>query len=135
MLRRKAHRLTTTLFVVVALLFSQLALASYICPEPTKTFTMDAAPGEPCEGMGMAADGGMVMDLEQPVLCLQHCANAPQSFDPPQVPAVNLPAIVQELVVPQLLDAGLGASAVYAEAGRTRPPPDPLFLSTLRLRV
>ena len=32
MTRRRLHRLTTTLLVVMSLLFSQLALANYVCP-------------------------------------------------------------------------------------------------------
>lgn len=137
MVRRSAQRLTTTFFVVLSLLFSQLALANYVCPPaaPAQSapMAMEIAPGEPCESMGMA--DGMPMDQEQPVLCHQHCVNAPQSFDPVQVPAVSLPAVVQVLVVPLLLDANAGESVVFAHAGRERPPPDPLFLSTLRLRV
>ena len=135
MFKRHAHRLTTTFFVVLSLMFSQLALANYVCPPafmaPTPApMAMEMAGGEPCESMDMAA-----MDQEQAVLCHQHCANAPQSFDPVQVPALSLPAVVQVLVVPVLLDAGTSESVLFAHAGRERPPPEPLFLSTLRLRV
>lgn len=134
MFKGRAHRLATTFFVVLALLFSQLALAQYVCPSaPSQSedmAVMEMAPGEPCEGMGVAQDQG------QPVLCHQHCANAPQSFDPVQVPSVSLPAVVLVLVVPALLDdADASESALTADAGQARPPPDPLFLSTLRLRV
>ena len=94
---------------------------------------MEMAPGEPCEGMEMA--GGKGMDQEQPVLCHQHCVDAPQSFDPVQVPAVSLPAVVQVLVVPLVMDAGATELVTSAQVGAERPPPDPLFLSTLRLRV
>lgn len=136
MFKRHVRRLTTTVFVVLSLLFSQLALANYACPKSAQSSPatpMQMASGEPCESMGMAP--GKVMDQEQVVLCHQHCANAPQSFDPVQVPALSLPAVVQVLVVPVLLDAGACDSVVSAQAGRERPPPDPLFLSTLRLRV
>jgi hypothetical protein len=137
MFRRSAHRLTTTLVVVLSLLFSQLALASYLCPAGAdaqgESMVMEMAPGQPCEGMDMAS--GKAMDQEQPVLCHQHCVNAPQPFDPIQAPVVSLPAVVQVLVVPLLMDAGAIESVVFAHAGRERPPPDPLFLSTLRLRV
>lgn len=96
---------------------------------------MEMAPGEPCETMAKAMDAGKAMDQEQPVLCHQHCVNAPQSFDPVQVPAVSLPAVVLVLVVPALLDAAAAAAAMTFDGGMARPPPDPLFLSTLRLRV
>lgn len=136
MLRRSVERLTTTFLVVLSLLFSQLALANYVCPElPQKGQmpVMQMASGESCEGMGV--DAGKPMDPEQPGLCYQHCSNAPQSVDPVQVPVVSLPAVVQVLLVPLGLDVVDAESAHFAEVGRARPPPDPLFLSTLRLRV
>ena len=137
MVRRSAQRLTTTVLVVLSLLFSQLALANYVCPPaasaPDASMAMQMGSGEPCESMDMAA--GRPIDQEQPALCHQHCANAPQSFDAVQVPAASLPAVVQVLVVPVLLDAVGALAARFAETGRARPPPDPLFLSTLRLRV
>ena len=129
MFSRTARRLSTTILVVLSLLSSQLALANYICPTGSgeRQAVMEMAPGEPCEGMAS--------DQDQPALCYQHCANVPQSFDPVQVPTVSLPAVVQVLVVPLLLDADASESVAFAEVGRERPPPDPLFLSTLRLRV
>ncbi|MDB5893482.1 MAG: hypothetical protein JWQ88_1013 [Rhodoferax sp.] len=134
MVRRRAHRLTTTLIVVFALLFSQLALANYACPADriavASTTAMEMAPGVPCESMDME------MDKSQPVLCHQHCLNAPQSFDSVQLPALSLPPVVQVLFVAVALDAATAdASVRHATDHPSRPPPDPLFLSTLRLRV
>ncbi len=129
MFSRTTRRLSTIVLMVLSLLFSQLALANYICPtgKPSEQVVMEMAPGEPCEGMAS--------DQAQPVLCLQHCTKAPQSFDPVQVPTVSLPAVVLVLLVPEVLDNEASESAVMADAGQARPPPDPLFLSTLRLRV
>jgi hypothetical protein len=131
MVRRSVRRFTTSFLVVLSLLFSQLALANYICPPGTAgdmaQAVMEMAPGEPCEGMAS--------DQDQPALCYQHCANVPQSFDPVQVPSVSLPAVVLVLIVPTLLDAGASDAVLTADTGQARPPPDPLFLSTLRLRV
>jgi hypothetical protein len=134
MVQRSVHRLTTTFLLVVSLLFSQLALANYVCPPGAEAATMvsDMPSGEPCESMALAA--GEAMDEEQPVLCHQHCLNAPQSFEA-QAPVVSLPAVVQVLLVPLLTDAGARRSVAFAHAGRERPPPAPLFLSTLRFRV
>ena len=133
MFRHRLQRLGTTVFVVGALLFSQLALASYVCPlegEPASAApAMEMAPGQPCEGMAGVPEQG------QPVLCHQHCQNAPQSFDPMHPPVASLPAVLHVLAVPLNLDAAAVQSAVYAAVGEARPPPDPLFLSTLRLRV
>lgn len=141
MFRRSGLRLATTLLVLFSLLFSQLALASYACPGfASKIAAMPDMPGaqmpsgEPCE-MGMASGGAVGQDPEQPVLCHQHCSDAPQSPDKGEVPSLGMPAVVQVLVVPPVLDASVSASFAFAQAVRERPPPEPLFLSTLRLRV
>ena len=137
MVRPSTHRLITTLLVVLLLLFSQLVLANYACPGPAPAAgempAMQMALGEPCELMDAATHSKM--DQQQPLLCHQHCADAPQSFDGVHAPAVTLPAVVQVLLVPHLLDAGETASVGFAQSVRERPPPHPLFLSTLRLRV
>ena len=127
MFRLPFHRCMTAFAVVLALLFSQLALASYVCPgaaDATAMAEMMAA-GEPCDGM----------DSAQPVLCHQHAADMSLSFEPVKVATPSLPAIVQVLVVPLLMEAQLAAATPIAVAPELRPPPDPLFLSTLRLRV
>lgn len=135
MYRRQARRLNTTIFVVFALLFSQLALANFVCASqltqaaPGAVSAMEMAPGTPCEEMAGDSDRG------QSVLCHQHCTNAPQSADPINVLTVSLPAVLHEFVVPLVLDAGADESAIHADVGQFRPPPDPVFLSTRRLRV
>ena len=58
MFRCQARRLTTTMFVVFVLLFSQLALANYSCTfqaaqaAPVAMGAMEMAPGMPCGEMG-----------------------------------------------------------------------------------
>lgn len=128
MFRRPIQRLATTAVVLLSLLFAQLALAGYACPAGTggEQAVMEMAPGQPCQGM--AADG------DQPALCHQHCADAAQSFDPVKLPTASLPAVVLMLIVPSVLDAD-EASVASDRADASRPPPDPIFLSTLRLRV
>jgi len=127
MFRRRIQRFMTALAVVLSLLFSQLALASYVCPGAADATAMAElmAAGEPCEGM----------DTAQPVLCHQHAANMALSFEPLKLATPSLPAIVQVLVVPLLLEAQLAAAIPVAAVPELRPPPDPVFLSTLRLRV
>ena len=126
---RAIHRLTTTLLVVLSLLFSQLALAAYICSTDQKACgamtAMEMHGEEPCEGM----------DAAHPALCFQHCSEAPQTFDPLKVPAVSLPAVVQVLVVPLVIDLDGTREKVAVSRTPNHPPSDPLFLSTLRLRV
>ena len=127
MLRRRLHRLSTTLIVVLSLLFSQLALASYVCPQEVGAAAMAAMvqAGQPCEGM----------DTQQPALCHEHSANPAKTFEAVKLPAVVLVAVIQVLELPFVLDA-LEAHAVPATASsEVHPPPDPLFLTTLRFRV
>jgi hypothetical protein len=127
MLRRPIHRLTAALVVVMSLLFSQLAMANYSCPaaaNPAAMATMMAT-GAPCAGM----------DAAQPALCHQQATGAPQSFEVVKVPVPSLPMVIQVLQLPLVLDAAEAVALPPADAPEARPPPDPLFLSTLRLRV
>ena len=127
MLRRRIHRLTTAFCVVLSLLFSQLALASYVCPEQTEVAAMSEvmASGMPCEGM----------DMDQPALCAEHSSSAAQSFESAKAPTPSLPMVVQVLEVPLALDACAARAVPGAATPEAQPPPEPLFLSTLRLRV
>jgi hypothetical protein len=125
--RRPAHRLAAALFVVMSLLFSQLAMANYSCPAVAKPAAMaeKMASGAPCEGM----------DAAQPALCHQHATGAPQSFEAVKVPVPSLPIVIQVLQLPLVLDAAEAVAVPAADTPEARPPPDPLFLATLRLRV
>jgi hypothetical protein len=115
------------LFVVIALLFSQLALASYVCPGLSADEQMSEAmaSGLPCDGD----------DPELPVLCHQHATDPSQSFEMAKLAAPSLPAVVQMLIVPTLLDWARPLPLPFGERPEAQPPPDPLFLQTLRLRV
>lgn len=125
--RRSIHRLTTAFFVVLSLLFSQLALANYVCPEQQDLSAMAEmmASGMPCEGM----------DMDQPALCAEHSSGAPQSFETVKVPNVSVPMVVQVLELPLELEANAARAVPVVATPEAQPPPDPLFLSTLRLRV
>ena len=125
MLRRSAHRVITMSFMVLSLLFAQLALASYACPAGTAAMAEMMVAGQPCEGM----------DEAQPTLCHQHATGTAQSFEAVKLPAASQPAIVQVLVLPLALDADESSAVPRAASAEARPPPDPIFLSTLRLRV
>lgn len=127
MLRRHCHRLTTAFCVVLSLLFSQMALASYVCPGQPDAAAMAAMAeaGIPCEGM----------DPTQPVLCHQHSADPAKTFEAVKLPAAAQPAVVQVLVLPVVLATEAALAAPPAATSEAQPPPGPLFLSTLRLRV
>jgi len=117
----------TAFFVVLSLLFSQLALASYVCPGVPDTGSMAEmmATGAPCEGM----------DAVQPVLCYQHAADMSLSFESVKLTTPSLPAVVQIVVMPLVLVSEGHALPQQAEPERQHPPPDPVFLATRRLRV
>jgi hypothetical protein len=127
MLRRPVHRLTAAFFVVVSLLFSQLAMASYRCPAEAQAAAMAemAASGMSCDGT----------DKAQPALCHEHSTSAPQSFEAVKLPVASLPMVVQVLELPLVLDAADAVMTPFASTFEARPPPDPIFLATLRLRV
>lgn len=127
MLRRYGFRLPATLFVVFSLLFSQLALAVYVCPQQSDAEAIAAMmeAGQPCEGM----------DPEQPVLCHQHSADPAKTFEAVKLPAAAQPAVVQVLELPLVLEAQAPRAVPPTATSEAQPPPDPIFLSTLRLRV
>jgi hypothetical protein len=125
--RHLSQRCLTAWLVVVSLLFSQLALASYVCPSFSAQERMSErmAAGMPCDGD----------DTSTPVLCHQHATDASQSFEMAKVAAPSLPAIVQMLVLPVLHDPARAVAVPFGDRPEARPPPDPVFLQTLRLRV
>jgi hypothetical protein len=128
MLHRPLHRLAAALFVAMSLLFAQLAMASYACPvaaKPAAMAGMMMATGAACAGM----------DAAQPALCHRQAASAPQSFDAAKSPAPSPPMVIQVLRPPLVLDAAEAFAIPPAGTPEARPPPAPVFLSTLRLRV
>ena len=127
MLRRPVHRLVAAFLVVMSLLYSQLAIASYNCPAAAQPAAMAGmmAGAAPCDGM----------DVAQPALCHQQATGAPQSFEAVKLPVASLPMVIQVLQLPLVLDAAESVAVPAADTPEARPPPDPLFLSTLRLRV
>lgn len=123
---RPLRRYAITVLVMVSVLFSQMALASYVCPgiDTPETMAQAMAEGAPCDGM----------DTAQPVLCHQHAADASQSFEKVKAATPSLPAVVHALVVPVVLLSDVQGLALQS-APEPHPPPDPVFLATRRLRV
>ena len=126
--KRRLRRTLTVSLAVLSLLFSQLALANYICPGAAAPEQMVEvmASGEPCSGMDDVA----------PVLCHQHAIDTSQSFETAKVATTpTLPALVQTWVLPVLLDSERVIALSFSDAPEIRPRTDPLYLQTLRLRV
>lgn len=117
----------TIVLVVVSLLFSQLVLAAYVCPARTDPAAMAEmmATGMPCEGA----------DAAQPALCHQHAVDVARLFELAQAASPSLPAVIQVLLIPAAPDLNDAVALPPAAAQEARPPPEPIFLSTLRLRV
>ncbi len=124
---RLVPRSLAAFLVALSLLFSQLALAGYVCPGASDAQVMAdmMISGEPCEGM----------DAAQPVLCHQYASSSPQSVEQAKVATPSLPAVVQVLVVPVVVEATTSSGRHLGDASEARPSPNPVFLSTLRLRV
>lgn len=117
----------TIVFVVLSLLFSQLALANYLCPglAPQEDMATMMAAGVPCEEI----------DKAQPALCHQHVTDLGQVLQAAQVLSPSLPALIQVLFVLPLLSRTDAVAIPRASTPEAQPPPDPIFLATLRLRV
>lgn len=111
---------------MLSLLFSQLALASYVCPAMSDAAAMaeTMAAGEPCAGM----------DTDQPVLCHQYSSGTSLSVEQVKLATPSLPAVVQVLIVPLVL-VSESQDLPLLRTPEQRPPPDPVFLATRRLRV
>lgn len=116
----------TIVMVVFSMLISQLALANYLCPAEAPAQGMNAmmAAGVPCGEM----------DKTQSALCHQHAADPGQLVQAAQILAPSLPTVVHVLVVRTVLTAE-AVPLPRASTPEARPPPDPIFLATLRLRV
>ena len=125
--RRKLLRCKTVVLVALSLLFSQLALAAFVCPAEADSASMVEmkAAGTPCQGM----------DVEQPNLCHQHAVDLARLFELAQAASPSLPAVIHVLVIPAAPEVRGAIAMPLASTAQARPPSGPIFLSTLRLRV
>ena len=113
---KRPIRFLAAWLALFAVLFSQLALASYACPFVAAPVEM-TAPMDGCDGMPM--------DQGQPALCHAHGQQGDQSLDKPLV-SLPQPTPVQGLVSDWGPDTGL-ATGIPGElrsllARATAPP-------------
>jgi hypothetical protein len=81
----RATRVFAAVIAVISLLFTQIALASYVCPGtaiPGSVTMMEA--GQNMAGMDHCSG----MDKAQPTLCHEHNHGGQQSLDKPDLPKV-----------------------------------------------
>lgn len=76
----RPSRVFAALLALVGVLYMQLALAAYVCPEVVK------APAPVVEQMAACAD--MALDPEQPTLCAGQDYTVANSLDKPAAPTV-----------------------------------------------
>ena len=123
--RRQRIRARLIGILSMALLFSQIAVASYACPamgEQARSAEVAAMAGMPCAEM-MAA--GVPLDPEQPTLCMQHCQFGSTTQVVDHVPAVFAPVTACPALFTLSVYARLELSS-WAEAERLRDRPPPL---------
>lgn len=87
---RRRCRLRLTLLAIVALLFQQAALASYVCAQPVVP-SGNMAMSEHCTGMPMT------QAKHAPALCAWHCGQltaSTQNVQSPSVPPLILPGLL-----------------------------------------
>ncbi|MBI3899882.1 MAG: hypothetical protein HY308_16525 [Gammaproteobacteria bacterium] len=127
-LRRAVHRFSLW-GTFLALLFTQLAMASYACPNITPTTVSPDA--------GMMADCGNLPDKGQPNLCKAHHDTRAQLNDQQSpLPPLASFAMVAIYLLPSLIDVSNEANAHLDSYRLTRLEPDgspPLFLQVLRI--
>lgn len=89
----RPSRLIAAVITIFSLLFTQLALASYVCPGLNAAQRAAVAPA-----LEMPGCAEMDMKIDQPGLCHSHCEAGSQKADTPQVPLVQ-PFVAAELTV------------------------------------
>jgi hypothetical protein len=158
---RRHHRLGLSLWLVITLLFTQLASAAYACPQlraaapvvSDSAASADMAPladmsGTPdmadCDGMMMmmaSPDGpASAMDPAQPQLCKLHCSPASQTvqasavLDAPSAPPLLLLAVLDWAPAARQLTADAVLVRQHVPAGAVPPGAPPLYIALLALR-
>lgn len=119
MKRFRTQRVLAALITALSLLFTQLAIAAYACPElvvqaMAAKAMQDAMPG--CTGT----------DMQKPGLCQAHCANSHQALDAPATPHIGAfiaTGLVAVLPVRFVADAELPTRVSATLLARSTAPP------------
>ncbi len=104
MIALRRHRLITVLFALVNLLFMQLAVAGYVCPNGGIAGVAKTSLAKSHAGMPCAESMATGMDTAQPGLCQAHCQSDQQSSgtyvlpDLPMMPTMGHDFTQQDIV-------------------------------------
>ena len=122
----RPSRVFAALLALVGVLYMQLALAAYVCPEVVK------APAPVMKQMASCAD--MALDPEQPTLCAGQDYTSANSLDKPAAPTV-VPFIAAAQVGTVVLAAPpfIEGASVARHSPLPAPPPVSLLHCCLRL--
>jgi hypothetical protein len=119
----RSTRFVAAVIAVISLLFTQLAVASYVCPGTTMAQRMTATTAD----IGMAGmDHCTGMDKAQPSLCHAHNHSGTQSLNKPDLPSVQPFLVIGPILSVVLLDAGVAPPDVFTAipslSHATEPP-------------
>lgn len=107
----RSTRFVAAVIAVISLLFTQLALASYVCPDETTPERMTmVAVDNGMAGMDHCTD----VDKAQPSLCLAHNHSSPQSLNKPDLPTVLPYLLTGPVLSVVLLNDGVAPPDVFA---------------------
>ncbi|RZI40325.1 hypothetical protein EGT07_23560 [Herbaspirillum sp. HC18] len=128
----RTTRLVAAVIAVISLLFTQLALASYVCPGMAVPESMTVAVDDGMAGMDHCSD----MDMAQPGLCHAYGHAGQQSLDKPDLPQVPpFHAIGPALTVVVLEAATPPPTAVAAMPSLAHATAPPLAIRHCCLRI
>lgn len=121
MFSRRSRRVTAFL-VLVSLLFTQLAVAAYVCPSGLEKAAQRAAMAHadmPCADSMVTS-----MDDAQPHLCHAYCQAGHQTADKYELPApLGIGMLSIDFFLPDRAPVTLGAPLQLSHLKRTTAPP------------
>jgi hypothetical protein len=122
------------LVLLTTLLFSRLALASYVCPLP-QLQAAASAPQMNSADCAESIDHSKMLDQAQPSLCAQHFSDEKQTTNTALQSAACEPVLFFAYSVPPPVLSQGWPLAAYDSTPGSGVGDDPLFLLTRRLRV
>ena len=132
MLWNRRTRLISAVFLLISLLFTQWAIASYVCPALTAEASGTA--GSAIAAMPCAETMSADTDSAQPNVCQAHCQAGQQSADRHEVPApIAIFVLLPSYLLPDILPVLSGPAIQPAQLERSTAPPLAIRHCCLRL--